>query len=499
MAITSRVWELTTNLADKDGNPYIDLEKLKAELEKRSVRNKGSIENYAFIIHDKDVYTQEEILKEQPELKGKPKTPHIHCVMKFSYAQELDRLVDWFGVPANFFEKAMGRSAWEEKCLYLTHEDDKQQALGKHLYSDSEIVADFDYREFIEAYKAKKLEMKSKYGKTVLSEKEMLRMDVLQFGLTLKQAMNKKPILFAEDYNTLIKMRSFYLQQQTPPAFRLNLYIEGSGGVGKDLMARSIARSMYPDILDLDEIVFEVGANGVTFDGYDGQPVIIWADVRAGELIGKFGRENVLGGILEPFQGEIKRKQNVKYSSVSLVNAVNIFTGADKWTEFLNGLVGEYTDRNGRTFKSENKAQSYRRFPLIIPVSQSDFDVMLNEGFMHDNYKWEQYFIYKNVKGSFSKVNAVLAGNARKKAELEGKMSSHVLGAVEKIQEKTKRKDYTDEEIDAMFGDYGEAKTGAEIEEEKKVKLLKELEGQMKFDDVFAVDAYTDDDEKLPF
>lgn len=495
MSVSSRVWELCTNLADENGKPYIDLEKVKEELEKRSVRNKGSIENYAFIIHDKDVYTQEKILKEQPELKGTPKTPHIHCVMKFSYNQDLERLINWFGVPANFFEKVSGRNAWEEKCLYLTHEDDKQQAFGKYLYPDEEITADFDFRSFIDEYKAKKLEMKSKYGKTVLTEKEMLRMDVLQFGVTLKQAMNRKPILFAEDYNTLTKMRGFYLQQQTPPPFRLNLYIEGSGGVGKDLMAKSIARSMYPDILDLDEVVFEVGADGVSFDGYDGQPVIIWADVRAGELIGKFGRENVLGGILEPFQGEIKRKQNVKYSSVSLVNAVNVFTGADPWTEFLNGLVGEYTDRNGRTFKSENKAQSYRRFPLIIPVSQSEFDIMLNEGFMNDNQNWLQYFSYKNVSGSFARANAILSGNEQKVREIENKMSSHVLEAVDEIKGKTKRKEYTDEEIDAMFADYGKAKTGAEIEAEKEQKRLEQLKGQMKI----CEDDEDNGDDYIPF
>ena len=480
MAITSRVWELSTNLKDKDGNPYIDLEKLKDELEKRSVRNKGSIENYAFIIHDKDIYTQEKILKEQPELYGKPKTPHIHCVMKFSYNQDLERITEWFGVPANFFEKASGRNAWEEKCLYLTHEDDKQQALGKHLYSDDEITADFDFREFIDDYKAKKLEMKSKYGKTVLTEKEMLRMDVLQFGLTLKQAMLRKPVLFAEDYNTLKKMRGFYLQQQTPPPFRLNLYIEGTGGVGKDLMARSIARSMYPDILDLNEVVFEVGADKVSFDGYDGQPVIIWRDVRAGELIGKFGRENLLGGILEPFQGEIKHNQHVKYDCVSLVNSVNIFTGADPWADFLNGLVGEYTDKNGRRFKSENKAQSYRRFPLIIPVSQSDFDIMLNEGFMQDNHNWTQYFVYKNISGNFAQTHAFLSGNEQKTREIEDKMSSHVIGAVEEIQEKTKRKELTDEEIEKMFADYGKAKTGAEIEAEREAQRKAEEREKMK-------------------
>lgn len=186
-----------------------------------------------------------------------------------------------------------------------------------------------------------------------------------------------------------------------------------------------------------------------------------------------------MGGILEPFQGEIKRKQNVKYSSVSLINSVNIFTGADSWTDFLNGLVGEYTDKNGRTYKSENKAQSYRRFPLIIPVSQSEFDVMLNEGFMQDNHNWTQYFVYKNVSGSFASTHALLSGDDQKIKSVEGKMSSHVLEAVDEIQEKTKKKKLTDEEFEEIFGHYGEAKTGAEIEAEREAKRKAEERKKM--------------------
>lgn len=475
MAVTSRVWELVTNLKDDEGNDYITLDRLHKILESRSVRNKGSIVNYAYIVHDKDVYTQEKILKEMPELEGTHKKDHVHVLMQFSYNQELDRLVEWFGLSPNFFEKGKGRGAWEDKLIYLTHEDDKQQALGKHLYPDSEVIADFDFRKVIDDYKAKKLEMKSKYGKSNLTEKEVLRMDVLKDGMTLREAMEKNPILFAEDYNTLSKMRGFYLQKQTPPHFRLNLYIEGSGGVGKDLMARSIALSMYPDMLNYDDVVFEAGASGAEFEGYDGQPVIIWADVRAGELIGRFGRENVLSGILEPFQGKSKKKQNVKYSSTSLVNAVNIFTGADKWTDFLNGLVGEYTDRSGKSYKSENKYQSYRRFPLIIPVSQSEFDIMLNKGFMFDNENWLEYFSYKCVSGSFARANARLSGNKEALERVEGKLCSSVIEAVNEVKSKTLREPLTPEEIEAEFGHYGKEIIKGEVVQ---------IEGQLSVDDV---------------
>ena len=149
MAITSRVWELVTHLKDDEGNDYITIDRLHSILEERSVRNKGSIVNYAYVVHDKDVYIQEKILKEMPALEGTHKKDHVHVVMQFSYNQELDRIAEWFGLSPNFFEKGKGRGAWEEKLVYLTHEDDKQQAMGKHLYSDDEVVADFDFRSVI--------------------------------------------------------------------------------------------------------------------------------------------------------------------------------------------------------------------------------------------------------------------------------------------------------------------------------------------------------------
>lgn len=39
-----------------------------------------------------------------------------------------------------------GRGAFLDNVQYITHEDAKQQKLGKHLYSDDEMTANFDYR-----------------------------------------------------------------------------------------------------------------------------------------------------------------------------------------------------------------------------------------------------------------------------------------------------------------------------------------------------------------
>ena len=53
-----------------------------------------------------------------------------------------------------------------------------------------------------------------------------------------------------------------------------------------------MARAMFPDKPD-DEIFYVVGDGRVAFDNYDGQPVIIWDDFRANELLNSFDRGSV--------------------------------------------------------------------------------------------------------------------------------------------------------------------------------------------------------------
>lgn len=54
--------------------------------------------------------------------------------------------------------------------------------------------------------------------------------------------------------------------------------------MGKGLASRAIARSLYPELEKDDDIFFCIGDGKATFEGYDGQPVIIWNDCRSFEL-----------------------------------------------------------------------------------------------------------------------------------------------------------------------------------------------------------------------
>ena len=89
---------------------------------------------------------------------------------------------------------------------------------------------------------------------------------------------------------------------------------------------------------------------------------------------------------------------------------------------------------------------------------------------------WLQYFTYKNVAGSFAQANALLSGNEEVLRQVEGKMCSHVLSAVNEVKGKTDRPALTDAEIEELFGHYGQAKTGEEIERERAEKELEEAQ-----------------------
>lgn len=174
--------------------------------------------------------------------------------------------------------------------------------------------------------------------------------------------------------------RMKYIQQADPPKTRLNYFITGQGGAGKDLISRALARSLYPQYENDDDIFFIVGAENSTFEGYDGQPVIIWSDFRAVDLVQCLGGR---GNVFRVFDTHpTKQRQNVKYSSINLINTVNIVNSVQSYIDFLNGLAGEYVDRHGNFYKSEDKKQSFRRFPFIIPLYEEDFSLLINKGFM---------------------------------------------------------------------------------------------------------------------
>lgn len=362
-----------------------------------------TIKDYAYILHDKDKKTEQ--TDGHPDVEvGAMIGRHWQIVIQCKYAVEIHTIADWFGVPPNFIEVIKGANAFWDCLEYLTHEHEDQQAKGKYRYSDEEIKCNLhDWREKLEIYKLRRVKKKSSH----LNTKEYYRNEILYHGMTIRQVMDEDADAYRNDWQTLDKLRLKHIKQFAElPSTRINYYVCGRGGVGKGLLCEALARSLFPDLEKDDDIYFTVGGNNVAFEGYDGQPVIIWDDARAFTLLQQLGgRDNVFRVFDTPPKNI---RQNIKHDSIRLTNQVNIVNGIEDFTTFLDGLAGEYKEKDGTLRKCEDKGQSYRRFPIIIPLHESDFDILLNKGVLEGTKEYQQFVEHCHVRGNMQRSYTIM-------------------------------------------------------------------------------------------
>lgn len=454
MGVKTRIFEVVTRVKTDDGEKIIDEDIIKIALAHRTIKR------WAYILHDKDVYSlQDEAEDKNEKIKhGNKKPSHYHIVCELTQSIDLETIAKWFKIAPNFVEKKKGAGAFLDCVEYLTHESDKEQAKGKFLYADENVKCNFDFRKELEKRKLNKI----KYGKD-LNPRDVQRVDVLLHGKTLAQCQDEDPVLYMNDVSALVKAREQYLAKKDPPKTRINFYIYGTGGIGKGLASRALARALFPGLKD-DETFFEVGSENANFDGYDGQPVIIWNDCRASELLKKLkGRGNVFNVFdTHPTRG----KQSIKFGVVNLVNSVNIVNSVQPHTEFLEELI---TNKKEETKEDPN--QSYRRFPFIIPLREDDFDLLANKGFLENNNLFTEYIQYKNIRGNFGKLRKTLGVNEEKCREIENKMLTI---PVEQYQKATEKNGNENEVDMTEFEHYGEQKSSLEKRMEKSYKTKNE-------------------------
>ena len=434
-----------------------------------------TIKECAYILHDKDVYHEEEearciealskeydafgtdipdgltkeeyIKREQWVHAGETKPPHWHVVARCDRSVELSVFAAWFGVPENMIDVPKGRGAFYDCVEYLTHEHPKQIAEGKHRYEDEEVHANFEFREELN----RRALSRAKYGADV-DRKTELRLKVLDGELTLRDVKKNYRLNYIQDRDTLMKFRLEYIQDATPPKIRHNFYICGGGGIGKGVASVLLAHALYPDIEDEDDLLFRVGADGTTFEGYDGQPVIIWDDCRSYDLLKKLGSRGNIFNVFDTTPH--KQKQNVKFGAVNLINAVNIVNSVQPFAEFLNGLVGEYTDKNGEHHTAElsEKSQSYRRFPFIMPLRADDFDILINRAYMDGSGNYEDYIKYERLRGNFGTLIKAMPEDSVSLVNVATGMVQPLIDARDKVEQRA----LTEREVsEDDFSDWG--------------------------------------------
>lgn len=441
-----------------------------------------SIKRWAYIWHDKDMIHDD---GEGTDV-GHHKHRHAHIVLQCASNVELSAIAKWFGVPENFIDVPKGRGAFLDCVEYLTHESEKEQAKGKHLYSDDEVHANFDFR----AELIVRNERRAKYGPAAdrLTPAKEMKLRVLKEGWSVRRCRDEDPLTYIEVRDQLPKLRLDYLLDQPPCPARINLYVDGNGGLGKGVLSDYIAHKMFPNV---ERPVFTVGNDArVAFDGYDGEPVIIWDDWRAYQFFEAFGR----GGTFNIFDTHPKeaQAQQAKYTRVVLTNAVNIVNSVQPYREFLDGLAGQYVDKEGIQHNAEDINQAYRRFPLIIHVHEDDLEILLNKGFMDkDSYAYQQYYMSERIRGNLKNVATRLAGDLREK--MLDTVTTPVMKAYDKLLESHDDKISDPAQLPDEFKHYGEVLTPEQAAEEdvERAALEKERDEIRRIDNLFRfVDAY---------
>ena len=423
-------WEDDRKTLKPGVDPWITEEQIAQGLDHRTIKR------WAWVWHDRDIYTEEdEIADREGRVKaGDMKFKHAHVVIDVPGSLPISTVARWFNVPPQQVTVLRGRGGFLDGVEYLPHESPRAIEQHKTHYDDDEIHASsgFDFRQELTDLQAHR----AKYGKRAgdMTPADTMRMHVMHDGWTMKMCRDDDPLTYAKIRNTLPPLRLDYLLDAAPCPYRMNIYVDGPGGIGKTSFCRYIAQSMFKDA---DSPYFVIGNDDrVTFDGYDGQPVIIWDDARVASLVRQFGTDGVFR-LLDPHPD--KDAQQAKHSRIILTNAVNIINGVQPYQTFIDGLAGTYTDKYGMKHEAEDENQAWRRFPLILCVRADDFTVLINKGIVdNDLSSVKTMHMYANIQGSMKAMMQRLDGAAKEKALLQ--FGGPVQSAVKVIEESHGRK-----------------------------------------------------------
>lgn len=115
---TKKIFEIVTDV-DK-----ISIERLKNAL------NNNAIKDWAYIIHDKDIDKDGNIIR-----------PHYHIAVRLKNPRKLKHIAQWFDIEPNFIE--FGKGNYSDLLKYLIHEN----APEKYQYSAEDVISNIDYEK----------------------------------------------------------------------------------------------------------------------------------------------------------------------------------------------------------------------------------------------------------------------------------------------------------------------------------------------------------------
>lgn len=447
----SRIWEMQTQIYDGYGRLRINLNSLYKRLD--YLVSTGVLINYARVIHNRDRYTEDEVLEVEEEVKngirkssvevGELKPEHIHCCLQFKDAITLSAVARKLGVSDLMIRYVRkNRLGYEQTfsdiCAYLCHERHPDKTL--YLYDD--VVCTFDYREMMHKYSKKQIrknmgssrrrevmssEFKNKHLNMMAAGEENISCFIDKFGYDAYEA-NKK------HYDNAV---AYYMKTRYQgEGFRLTYLITGPSTVGKTPLAKFLACSIFKEIKNPREVFFCTGDNSTTLQSYNGQPVIIWDDYRAIDFIQTFQRKVIFNSLFAVHPDPVDF--NIKYGCTVLRHTLNIITCINDIDRFTRELVGEYKDKYGYVHSGEDShvLQAYKRIWGLSEITEEDINFQVNTGYYNNSDDVPGGYYYRQYKKL-----AVVSNNTRELAEkyscdLYGEIGNAILPEVKQEYDK---------------------------------------------------------------
>lgn len=329
-----------------------------------ALHKEGKIKEYAYILHDKDTYTEAEILSwkgvgKAPKV-GAPKKDHYHIgfsvngdAISFKAAAEL------IGVPTEAVEQISSKH-FVGYMAYLTHES----APTKHQYGRDEVVTSLSEEVWgrdVDRYVAKKEAKEAKLDFELVM-KAILRGELKKHHLTdpKREDLSMVYSLHHNKINGALKVASeIKLAQQASEGREMEaLFVQGESGAGKTTAVKYFAKKM-------GKTNFISSSENDPLDGYGGQDYLVLDDLR--------GKAMDFAEFLKLSDNNTGSSYRSRYHNKVVDAEVLAITSTKSLAQFANDL---------RNSSGESMKQVYRRIKTVIIVTKESYDFYeYNEGY----------------------------------------------------------------------------------------------------------------------
>lgn len=305
---------------------------------------------YAYIVHDEDVYTEENQAEDPSHVAGTPKTHHLHISIYLPNTKTVSAMAKALGVAENTIQKFKDRpnrrgTGKQNLFSYLIHATEGSQADGKHQYQYEQVVTNFDYKAFVEGVRC--AIAAKQHDKNTIREK-ILSGDLRMVDFIMDNALSA---FYLDNKNFVINCIDTKYKREMNRADKKKvevIYVQGDPGSGKSTFARRYALRKYKDYC-------VSSSKNDSVQDYLGQEVMIFDDARPND----FDASEWLK-MLDPYnnQSTVTSRYYNKYLAVKCI-ILTTTTPFHKFFVYAKNKGGEVDEPVG---------QFMRRFSYVINV-----------------------------------------------------------------------------------------------------------------------------------